>query len=146
MSMPMITATFRPETGHVVNTDEEFFINVKLHNPELLSGMFPNLELKNCRLSVNSTTNSEIYPKTNGGLPKTIVGNKSLKTEGNPPTQNEWDQEFTLKAGHFPGTAHISYSAIVDVYDNGVLLSGYKDFPVPVTWTESPKHVPITQG
>ncbi|MFV2059830.1 MAG: hypothetical protein ACC653_04045 [Gammaproteobacteria bacterium] len=145
MIMPMITAEFTPETGSVVNTDEEFFVNVKLHNPLPDVPLWNLFTLENCRIRVTNTTNSRIYPESNGGLPKTVLGNMSLTAETTP--NNEWDQEFTLRSGNVaPANASIEYEAIVDIYFNGNEIDVLKSITIPAALSDSPKIVPITQG
>jgi hypothetical protein len=145
MSMPMLTASFTPETGSVVNTDEEFFVNVKLHNPLPNVPLWNKFTLENCRLRVTNTVNSTIYPASNGGLPKTVLGNMSLTAETTP--SNEWDQEFTLRSGNTaPADAEIEYEAIVDIYFDGNEIDILKDIVIPAALSDSPKVVPITQG
>jgi len=145
MISPMVESTFKPEIGHVVNTDEEFFVKVKLHNPLPDVPPFNLITLENCRLRVINTVNSKIYPSTNRGLPKTVLGNIGLTAETTP--NNSWEQEFTLIADHvFDVDARVEYEAIVDIYFAGNLIHGYDNYVIPNIVSQSPQVVPILKG
>lgn len=145
MPYPMVESSFAPETGHVVNTDEEFFVNVKLHNPLPNFPPFNLITLENCRISVTNTVNSSIHPSTNRGLPKTVLGHVALSAE--TTANNDWEQEFTLIADHVSGVdATVTYEAIVDIYFGGNLIPGYDNYVIPGVVSQSPQVVPIMAG
>ena len=137
--MTILSATYHPETGSVVNTDEEFFLAVKLHNPFPTSGPLSHLSFENCKMRVMSASHSEIYPKTNDSLPKTVLANKSVEATAG----GDWEQEFTLKADHSVGNAVIEYEAEVDIYFNGN-PTGITGVTLPAD--AGPETIPVSQG